>query len=43
MKFSDGHWQIPENLTLSHPLHVHEVRIKGDELEAYVAARSPCA
>ncbi|MEJ2021951.1 MAG: hypothetical protein P8X43_07910 [Maritimibacter sp.] len=39
MKFSDGHWQIPENLTLSHPLHVHEVRIKGDELEAYVAAR----
>ncbi len=39
MKFSDGHWQLPENLTLFHPLHVHEVRVHGDALEAYVAAR----
>ena len=38
MKFSDGHWRIPENLSIQHPLHIHEVKIVGDEVIAEVAA-----
>ena len=38
MKFSDGHWRIPENLSVQHPLHVHDVRVEGDEVVADVAA-----
>ena len=38
MKFSDGHWRIPENLSVLHPLHVHDVRVEGDEVVAEVAA-----
>ena len=39
MKFSDGNWMIPENLSLLHPVFVHEVRVEGDELVALVASR----
>ena len=38
MKFSDGHWHIPENLSLLHPVHIHDVRVEGDEVVAEVAA-----
>ncbi|MBU1175886.1 MAG: alpha-xylosidase [Alphaproteobacteria bacterium] len=39
MKFSDGNWMIPENLSLLHPVFVHEVRVEGDELVAHIASR----
>ena len=38
MKFSDGHWNIPEHLKLQHPVHVHDVRVEGGEVIAEVAA-----
>ena len=38
MKFSDGHWRVPENLSVQHPLHVHDVKVEGDEVVADVAA-----
>ncbi len=38
MKFSDGHWRIPENLSVQHPLHVHAVTVAGNEVVAEVAA-----
>ena len=38
MRFSDGHWRIPEHLTVQHPLHVHDVRVEGGEVVADVAA-----
>ncbi len=38
MKFSDGHWHIPEHLKVQHPVHVHDVRVEGDEVVADVAA-----
>lgn len=38
MKFSDGHWHIPENLRVLHPVHVHDVKVEGDEVVAEVAA-----
>ncbi len=38
MKFSDGNWLVPENLTLLHPVHVHEVQVEGKELVAHVAS-----
>jgi alpha-D-xyloside xylohydrolase len=39
VKFIDGNWLVPENLALLHPVHVHEVRIEGQELVAYVSSR----
>ncbi|WP_237153848.1 alpha-xylosidase [Oryzibacter oryziterrae] len=39
MKFSDGNWLVPKELSLLHPVFVHEVRIEGDELMALVASR----
>lgn len=41
MKFSDGHWQIPDNLELLHPVDVHSVRTEGDELVVIVSSRPP--
>ena len=38
MKFSDGHWHIPEHLDLQQPVHVHDVRVEGDEVVADLAA-----
>ena len=38
MKFSDGHWHIPEHLKVQHPVYVHDVRVEGDEVVADVAA-----
>ena len=39
MKFIDGNWLIPEDLTLLHPVHVHAVLVEGRELIAHVASR----
>lgn len=40
MKFSDGHWLIPDDLKLGNLVHVHKVRAEGDELVAFVASRA---
>lgn len=37
MKFSDGHWHIPEHLALKYPVHVHDIRVEGDEIVADVS------
>ncbi len=38
MRFSDGHWRIPENLSVQHPLYVHDVKVEREEVVAEVAA-----
>ena len=38
MKFSDGHWVIPEHLALLHPAFVFDVRVEGDEVFALVSS-----
>ncbi len=39
MKFSDGNWLVPEDLSLLHPLHMHEVYRDGDTLVAHVSSK----
>ncbi|MDR3515487.1 MAG: alpha-xylosidase [Azospirillaceae bacterium] len=39
MKFCDGNWLVPENLELWHPIHVHRVEIRGNELLIHAASR----
>jgi len=39
MKFSDGNWLVPQGLTLSHPIHVHQTEVQGAELLVLAPAR----
>ena len=32
MKFSDGNWLVPQGLTLSHPIYVHQTEVRGAEV-----------
>jgi alpha-D-xyloside xylohydrolase len=39
MKFSDGNWLVPQGLTLSHPIYVHQTEVRGAELLIHAPAR----
>ncbi|MEF2071129.1 alpha-xylosidase [Consotaella aegiceratis] len=42
MKFSDGNWSIPTNLSVMHPVQVFDTQVDGNELVIYAPSWDAC-